>query len=192
MHDDNISEAIQLFYLACEEAAGRYTGDTVLTEADIVAREQEQFKAPIYMATAYTEGVYLTYKEFLANAPSVRDFDIVVKKKKTRVYVNGADSSRKELLSIWGLSKRGKLYKYHAKKLMPIERQGNQFVLSKYMDDVNKRNRSNFWGGMTLGVVVGGLAIAAGDPAMLTDWSNVAGHSAEATVVDGESGELVF
>lgn len=192
LHDDNISEAIQLFYLSCEEAAGKYTGDTVLTEERIVARQQEPFRAPIYTDTAYTEGVYLDYKEFLANAPSFRDFDIVVKKKKTRVYVNGADSSRKELFAFWGVSKRGKLYKYHAKKLMPIERQGNQFVLSKYMDDVNKKNRSGFWGGMTLGLVVGGLAIAAGDPAMVTDWSDVAGHSAEAAVVDVESGELVF
>lgn len=192
-HDKNIAQAMQLFYLACEDAAGAYAAGTSMTEAAIIDSALQPFKAPIYQDTAYKKGVYLTYQEFLANAPAIPDFEIEARKrKKIVVYAMGQDSIRTEVTRVWGVSYKGELYKYDAGELVPIERRGNSFVLSKYMDDINRRNRSIFWGSVAFGLVGGGIAYSSTGVHMATAIPEIADFGPEATAVDVESGELVF
>jgi len=146
-HDRNIAQAMQLFYLACEDAAGAYTASTPMTEAALIDSTLGAFKAPIYRDTAYKEGIYQNYGEFLANAPGISDFEVEIsKRKKMTVYAKGPDSIRHEMTQLWGLCYKGELYKYDEGELVPIERKGNAFVLSRYMADINRRNKSIFWG----------------------------------------------
>lgn len=192
-HDKNIAQAIQLFYLACEDAAGAYSAGTSMTEAAIIDSTLQQFNAPIYQDTAYNQGVYLTYQEFLANVPAIPNFEIdATKRKKIVVYTRGTDTTRKEVTRMWGVSYKGELYKYDAGELVPIERKGNAFVLSKYMDDINRRNKSIFWGSVAFGLVGGGIAYSSTGVHTATAIPEIAGFGPEATAVDVESGELVF
>jgi hypothetical protein len=192
-HDKNIAQAIQLFYLACEDAAGVYAAGTFMTEAAIIDSSLQPFRAPIYRDTAYKKGVYLTYQQFLANAPAIPDFEVEAKKrKKLVVYTMGTDSVRKEVTHMWGISYKGELYKYDAGELVPIERKDNAFVLSKYLDDINRRNKSIFWGTVAFGVVGGGIAYSSTGVHVATAIPEIALFGPEATAVDVESGELVF
>jgi hypothetical protein len=192
-HDKNIAQAIQLFYLSCEDAAGAYSAGTSMTEAAIMDSTLQPFKAPIYQDTAYKKGIYLTYQEFLGNAPAISDFEIDVKKrKKTVVYTMGTDSIRKEVTYMWGVSYKGELYKYDAGELVPIERKNNAFVLSKYMDDINRRNQSIFWNTIAFGVIVGGATYTSTAVHQATAIPAIVNFGPEATAVDVESGELVF
>jgi len=192
LHDDNIAHAMQVFYLYCDLTAGTYAGDTALTEAAIIAQEQEKFRTPIYMDTVYKEGVYLSYKEFLANAPSVTDFDVTVKKKKVTIYAREADSSCREIASPWGISKKGELYKYDLKMLVPIERKANSFILSNFLDDIRKRNTLFAWNAIAFGA--GGAGFLYWTPWVhpATGMPQLAELKPLATTVDAESGELVF
>ncbi|SHN36083.1 hypothetical protein [Chitinophaga sp. CF418] len=192
-HDKNIAQAIQLFYLACEDAAGAYSSGTSMTEAAIIDNILQPFKAPIYQDTAYKKGIYFTYQEFLANAPAISDFEIEAKtRKKILVYTTGSDNIRKEVRHMWGVSYKGELYKYDAGELIPIERKGNAFVLSKYMDDINRRNKSIFWGSVAFGIVGGGIAYTSTGVHTATAIPEIMGFGPEATAVDVESGDLVF
>jgi hypothetical protein len=193
-HDKNIAQAMQLFYLACEDAAGSYTAGGSMTEAAIIDSTLSAFRTPIYLDTAYKDGVYYYYEEFLANAPRTTDFEIETKKrKKMVVYAKGPDSIRKEVTRMWGLSYKGELYKYDEGELVPIERKGNAFVLLKYMDDINRRNKSIFWGAMGFGLV--GAAVAYNSTAVhaanAIPWL-LAYYRPEATAIDVETGELIF
>lgn len=193
-HGKNIAEAIQQFYLACEDAASLYSSETPVTEADIVAKTLEPFNAPIFRDTAFKEGVYRTYEEFLANAPSITGFEVEQQKRKRRiVYTRSEDSLRKEVTAMWGICYKGALYKYDGEELTPIARQGNTFVLARYLRDLNKRNSSIFWSSVAAGISNGvplwnvstQLPLAKGLP-------EAAEYGAAATTVDVESGELVF
>lgn len=191
-HGKNIAQAIQLFYLACEDAAGGYTGDATLTEAEVIAKEHEKFNVPILKDTVYKEGVYVTYKEFLANAPSVTAFEVVTEKKRPVVYTISADSSRKRMDAFWGVCYKGELYKSDDRDLAPIERKGNAFVLSQYIDDIKRRNKSMFWSAAIGGAIGASIAEAASKVHVVRWIPKIAELDAEATAVDWENGELVF
>jgi len=193
-HDEQIAEAIQQFYLSCEDAAGVYSSDTPLTEAVIVAKALEPFKAPIYHDTAYKEGVYKTYQEFLADAPSITHVEIEKKKGQEKaVYAVSGDMVRKEVTEMWGVCYKGVLYKYDDHELIPIARQGNTFIVSRYLRDLNSQKTFIFWEGMA-SVLAGGVPGSDGSTGMhLARWvPEAAEYGAAATTVDVESGELVF
>lgn len=193
-HDKNIAQAMQLFYLACEDAAGAYSAGASMTEAAVIDSTLRTFRTPIYQDSAYKDGVYYYYEEFLANAPRITDFEVVTsKRKKMTVYAKGPDSTRKEVTRMWGLSYKGELYKYDEGELVPIERKGNAFVLSKYMDDINRRNKSMFWAAMGGGMIGAGIAYnsTAVHAANAVPWL-LAYYRPEATAVDVETGELIF
>ena len=192
LHDDNIGHALQVFHLYCDLTAGVYISDTALTEAAIIAREQEKFRAPVYMDTVYKEGVYLSYKEFLANAPSVTDYDITVKKRKVTIYAREADSSCREIVAPWGLSKKGELYKYDLKELLLIERKANSFILSSYLDDIRRRNTLIAWNALSTEVLNAPFLFWTPRVHPATGMPQLAEQKPLATTVDVESGEFVF
>lgn len=192
-HDKNIAQAIQQFYLACENAAGAYSSGTPMTEAAIIDSTMHPFKSPIYQDTAYRKGIYFSYQEFLANAPAVTDFEIEpAKRKKVTVYTTATDSIRKEVRHMWGLSYNGELYKFDGGELIPIERKGNAFVLSKYMEDINRRNRAIFWNSFAFGATGGIITYSYTQVHTATAMPAIVGLGPEATALDVESGDLVF
>ena len=193
-HSKNIAAAIQQFYLSCEDAASVYSSDTPMTEAAIVAKALEPFKAPIFHDTAYKDGVYRTYAEFLANAPSLTAIEVEQKKrKKIVVYAVLGDSQRKEVTEMWGVCYKGDLYKYDENELVPIARRGNTFVMTQYLRDLNRRNSLMFWDAVVAGLTES-VPSFDGSPGMhLAKWvPEAAEYGAAATTVDVESGELVF
>ena len=192
LHDDNIAHVLQVLHLYCDLTAGTYAGNTELTEAAIIAQEQEKFHVPIYMDTVYKEGVYLTYKEFLANAPSIADFDITVVKKKVAIYARQTDGSCKEIVAPWGISKKGELYKYDLKELVPIERKENSFILSSFLDEVKRRNTLVAWDTFAAGVFNAGFLYWTPHVHPATGMPGIAEEKPMATAVDVESGGLVF
>jgi len=209
--EKNIAEVIQLFYLSCEDAAGAYSAGASMTTAAIIDSALQPFKAPIFRDTAYKTGIYLTYEEFLANAPAISDFEVEgTQEKKMKIYARWTDSSRKEVTRMWGMCYKGELYKYDAGDLVPIERKANTFVLSQYMDDISRKNRAIYrkvWKtsvaqvvtGVATGILTNGIIsdpipleysidkrrVAKAIPEIEEFWP-------EATTVDVESGEFIF
>ncbi|KAA2240678.1 hypothetical protein F0L74_31535 [Chitinophaga agrisoli] len=192
VHDDNIAHALQVFYIYCDLAVGTAASDPALTEAEIVAREQEKFRAPIYIDTVYKEGVYLSYKEFLANAPSVTDYDISVRKNKVTIYAREVDSSCTELDAPWGLSKKGELYKYDLKELVPLERKANSFIVTNYMSEVRKSNNLATWSVISPTVALASLLFWAPKVHPSPAVPQLGDEKPMATTVDPYSGEFVF
>ena len=127
-----------------------------LTVEQITGRAAQKIIVPILIDSNYREGAYISYKEFLANNPSVKNYETVVGKKKKVKLINAAENGRKDTLNVWGICKNGEIYKYHKESLIPIERQGTGFVISGYVENTTRRNNNNFNTGLAAGLA--GLA----------------------------------
>lgn len=101
--------------------------------------------------TVYTKGVYRSFSEFLGNAPSANgSVWIAADSAKGNGYVKlyrlGSDSSVSEVGDAWGICLGGhEIYKLEAGRLVPIEKSGNGFVLSRYLDYRTRKNQALAW-----------------------------------------------
>ena len=126
-----------------------------LTFEQITDKATKKTITPILTDSNYNEGAYASYAEFLANNPSIKNYETVVGKKKKVKLVNTAENSRKDTLSVWGICKNGEIYKYHDEALIPIEKEGTGFVISGYVENTTRRNNNNFNMGLASGVFMG-------------------------------------
>lgn len=111
-----------------------------LTIEQIANRSAQKPVIPILIDSNYQDGAYANYAEFLANNPSIKSYETVVSKKKKVAIVSTADNNNKDTLNVWGICKNGEIYKYYQEFLIPVEKQGNGFVISGYVEKTSRRN----------------------------------------------------
>lgn len=115
--------------------------------------------AQILVDSNYRDGAYASYEEFLANNPSIKNYEKVVGKKKKVKLITMAENSRKDTLKVWGICKNGEIYKYHDESLIPIEKKGAGFIISGYVENTTRLNNNKFNMGliadMALGITAG-------------------------------------
>lgn len=123
------------------------TGKDVLEKnADELTIEQITYKSaqkttnPILTDTTYRNGAYANFAEFLANNPTIKNYETVPSKKKRVAIVSAAENSNKDTLNVWGICKNGEIYKYYQEFLIPIEKQETGFVISGYVEKTSRRN----------------------------------------------------
>lgn len=133
-----------------------------LTVEQITVKEAQKITVPILIDSNYREGAYASYEEFLANNPSIKNYETVVGKKKKVKLVNTAENGEKDTLNVWGICKDGEIYKYHQESLIPIEKRGAGFVVSGYVENTTRRNSNNFNTGLAVGLTGLATGLAAG------------------------------
>ncbi|MEO6252773.1 MAG: hypothetical protein ABIO79_05685 [Ferruginibacter sp.] len=111
----------------------------------------KKINPPILVDSNYVEGVYANYAEFLANSPSVKNFETVVTKKKKVKLVNVTENMPKDTLTAWGICKNGEIYKYYEEELIPIEKKGSGFIISGYVENTTRHNNNLFNAGLGTG-----------------------------------------
>lgn len=126
-----------------------------LTIEQIAYRSAQKSVIPILIDSNYRDGAYANYTEFLANNPSIKSYETVASKKKKVTIVSAAENSNKDTLNVWGICKNGEIYKYYQEFLIPIEKQGNGFVISGYVDKTSRRN--NNYANASIAGAFGGL-----------------------------------
>lgn len=201
-HDRNIAEIVQLLLKTSVANATAVNDTAPLLAADIQDKAAAELNTPILQATQYNNGVYRNYAEFLANTPSISNFDIAIERKKVNVYEIKADGSRVLVEHPWGLCKDGEVYKCIPTALIPLEKSGRAFVISNYLEAINRKNKSIFWsavagglgGGLIGGAAMGAAASSANGNSvyLVTTIPYIKKQQPEATTVDVESGELMF
>jgi hypothetical protein len=109
------------------------------------------------------------------------------------VYAQGVAGSSTTLIEHpWGICKDGELYKYNDQILIPIEKSGNSFVVSNYLDAINRKNQSIFWGAMIGGVGGAALGSTSGGVYTVTTIPYITRQQPEATTIDVDNGDLMF
>ena len=105
--------------------------------------QPQPFNAPILKDAGYKEGVYVSFGDFLANTPSVTDYEMITDKNK--ISIAATDKyNKKDTLQIWGLCKNGKLFKQYDGLLVPIVRNNDCFIIKNY-DYNTKKNHPPYY-----------------------------------------------
>lgn len=109
------------------------------------ADASEDFK--ILADSIYPTGVFVTFNEFVNNSPSIGKFYTMVDTgtKEVQVYQVYEDSTSTLLADLWGICVNNELYRYKNGQLYAIEKEGEGFTLSKYIDFRRRKNQAFFW-----------------------------------------------
>jgi hypothetical protein len=195
-HGENIAAGIYLLIkrsLQNAEVALNITSPGTTAE-QILVNESERFQLPILTDTGYADGAYASFQEFLQNSPSVREFEIESfdKKKKVRIMSVQKDSTKTELFP-WGICKGGELYKYYENDLVPIEQVGHNFIISDYLEKINRRNSGMFAGAFLGGAIGAGIASSTSQKMYsVTAFPYITKKQPEACAIDMVTGEFTF
>ena len=164
----------------------------------------QQTYIPILNDQFYQEGAYANYEEFLQNKPSVIDYRLfILGKKKEIKFVKISGDNKGDTVNVWGFCKEGEIYKYQDNLLIPIEKQGNGFIISNYVEMATRRNGNIAFGAMIGGLtwgLIGGLVAtwagtaSSGKSLLVTSipYITKSRKQPEATCIDMKTGELSF
>jgi hypothetical protein len=151
----------------------------------------------------FQEGAYVDFEEFLQNKPSVINFRVFsIGKEKQIKFVKISGDNQVDTVNIWGFCKGGEIFKYHKGLLISIEKQRNGFIISNYVDQVNRRNTGIFistllgtiGGGIIVGIVAGTVSSAGSDKLLVTSipYITKTKKQPDASCIDMKTGELSF
>lgn len=118
------------------------------TKEQLIEDIQKQRNWRILSDSVRPKGIYRSFQEFKNNAPSIQNFYLKVDTTTKQVSLyqfSVTDSSANKVDSAWGLSINNELYKYSNGHLYAIEKSGNGFVLSKYLNYMTRKNQAIFW-----------------------------------------------
>jgi len=161
-----------------------------ITIAEITQKERTKQDHPILNTTTYKEGAYMNFNEFLQNSPSINSWQTVVNETNGKVKIVGSNN---DTINAWGLCKGGELYKYNDGQLVPVERQGNGFVISDYIEKANRRNKSIFFAAVFGGMIGGAIANSTATKLLLvTTIPYITRKQPEATCINMDNGEFAF
>ncbi|MFB6455980.1 hypothetical protein ACE38W_11975 [Chitinophaga sp. Hz27] len=132
------------------------------------------------------EGVYLTFADFRENKPAVTDFEF--KKEKRKIFV--VDKSGNHI-ECWGAVKEGQLFKNMGYTVMPLSKNQDGYILTKYLDNAKKRNAGIIWSTIGGGAIAG--AVVMGTVQLVTaDAFPQLTPMPAGTAIDMETGALIF
>jgi hypothetical protein len=150
-HSRNMARAIDFFLSAADKQ--NVTG-AEHTRQEIEKIAWERYKQPIYTSEHYTDGVYMSYKEFLKNAPTVTNFTIAIEKNKALVYHIHDDSSKNVIPAPWGICYKGQLFRCKWNSFILVKRHGLSF------DVLDKDEQNTVYLKVTGGQIVDAVATA--------------------------------
>jgi hypothetical protein len=200
-HGEDIQDALKLLLKQTLKAAVAEQPGEEMSMEQIIMHSRPQLDVPILTAIDYNEGAYASFREFLNNKPSVLSYlPVTVEKKKIKL-IQMKDDNQVDTIAIWGLCKKGELYKYEEGYLIPIEKQGNNFIISNYVKLASRRNHSSL--GVMFGLVgvIGDELIKAGrekkQPGKLMLVKSIPyikneKEQPEASCIDMKTGQLSF
>lgn len=126
-HSWNMARAIDMFMTAADK---QKVAGTPHSRQEIMKIAWERYQQPIYTANHYTDGVYMSYREFLKNTPAVNNFTIKMERNKAIVYHIHDDSSRNVIPDPWGICYKGQLFKCKWNNFIPLKRHGLAFDIA--------------------------------------------------------------
>jgi hypothetical protein len=188
-HEEHIGEALHLLFT--QSTAGKAGGEAMSREA-VIDKEAARYDLPILKDPVLEKGVYTSFKEFKNNAPSVKNFTAKEKRGKLTVYQVLEDGSEVALEKVWGLCSDRELYKYLFGDLIALEQVGKGFVVSNYLESINRRNKAIFWSSMLGGAIGAGIASGSNKVYEVTALPYIKYNRPEATCINMQNGTLSF
>jgi hypothetical protein len=201
-HGEDIQDAFKFLLKQTVKAAAteKLTSEEMTIE-QIIDYNKLQLNLPILTTPIYNEGAYANFQEFLDNKPSVLLYQPVKVDKRRVKLIQMKIDNQVDTLAVWGICKNGELYKYEEDYLIPIEKQGNGFIVSNYVTLASRRNNNNL--GIMFGLigVIGDELIKASEEKKQTEklmlvksipYIKNENKQPQASCIDMKTGQLSF
>ncbi|MFT4093042.1 MAG: hypothetical protein QM640_05330 [Niabella sp.] len=121
--------------------------DVIAKTKETIIKEQREGLSFVSKAN-FPSGIYQTFEEFKALKPSYSQFYLMVDTATKSVLVNGftiGDTTLHPVENAFAIAAANELYICSGNKLYPVEARGNTLVLSKYVDEITRKNNATFW-----------------------------------------------
>jgi hypothetical protein len=208
-----ITNVLDALYLASanridagKKNKNRLPSSDILTEQTVEAAALEGSKQPalpVITDNTVVRGAYANFGEFVNNTPSVTEPvwaepDAASGNGHVKLFSMKKDSSIHQLTAIWGICFGGnELYKYENGLLIPIEKSGNSFILSRYQEPAQRKNQAMYWRRIAVKVWSGDSNPFDRNHAVVINNNQAAkkvnaGRQPLATCIDMTTGELAF
>lgn len=189
-HGENIITALQIL-LARTPAQSQAT----YTLAEVKEKASARYNVPALQAKEHTDGIYMTFKEFIDDKPSITDFEYELDNNIPRFYHKDSSGKKTYFDTFWGVRKSGALLKqYDYGALIPIEQKQNSIYLTNYLSMSRRNNNAIIWGSMgggLMGAAIAG-ASAAGTMPLVENIPYIKKKAPYATRINIETGELAL
>ena len=162
-HGENIAHALQILL------DQSLTNSVLLQKADypvytmsaIREKALQRYNVPALQAKAHADGIYLTFKEFINDQPSISNVAYSLEHNSVRFYQTDSNGNKTFVDKFWGVRKNGILLKQYYDLLIPIEQKQNSIALTSYLSLVRGNNNAALlyiMGGGLLGGAISGAA----------------------------------
>ncbi|PWV51741.1 hypothetical protein [Chitinophaga sp. S165] len=193
-HGENIATALQIL-LDRSLTTVPNADNPVYTMAAIREKALQRYHVPALEAKEHADGIYLTFKEFINDQPSISNITYSLDNNAVHFYKTDGSGNKTLVDKFWGVRKNGILYKQHYDQLIPIEQKQNSIALTSYLSQARKRNNAIIASAAGGGLIGGAIAGAAAGSAVLPLVDNIPyirKKAPMATRVDIETGEFAL
>ena len=162
---------------------------------EIIRLAKPELNYPILKDTVYVEGAYKNFEEFIKNKPSISNYKPQTFYDGKTKFIIGFTDEKEKSINIWGVCKKGEIYKFAEKQLVPIEKKGNNFIVSHFIEKSNKRNRGLFLGSLLGGVTGSLISLSLSEKIMSVKsipYIKKSSKQPYASLIDMETGEFSF
>jgi hypothetical protein len=141
-HRENITDALHILleHSLTKGALLQKVDSSVYTISAIREEALQRYQKPVLQSKEHADGIYLTFKEFINDQPSILNIAYSLEHNTVRFFYT--DSSRKKTFvdKFWGVRKNGLLLKQYYDLLIPIEQKENSIVLTGYLPLSRRKN----------------------------------------------------
>lgn len=200
-HGENITDALQILLdqSLTKRALVQKSDSTVYTISEIRGKAFQRYNIPALKSKEHADGIYLTFKEFVNDQPSISTITYSLDHNSVRFYYTDSSGNKTFVDKFWGVRKNGILLKKYYDLLIPIEQKQNSIALSGYLSLARRKNNADLVrtmgggliGGAIAGAAAGGSSYAGALP-LVENVPYIRRKAPLATSVDVETGEFTL
>ncbi len=196
-HGENITAALQILLdrSLIKDVTSQNVDNPVYTIAAIREKALQRYHVPALQAKEHADGIYLTFKEFINDQPSISDISYSLDNNAVHFYKTDSSGNKTFVDKFWGVRKNGVLYKQHYDLLIPIEQKQNSIALTSYLSQARKKNNAiiaSAVGGGLIGGAIAGASAGSGVLPLVDNIPYIRKKAPMATRVDIETGEFAL
>lgn len=194
-HDENIARVLHLLLKASVDQGLPLleSNPATTSKEEIKAAQLAALRMPVLDEETHAEGVYMSYEEFKANKPSVTaPFRAEKSRRKLTLYTLDVDNNKVPISHAWGFCSRNELYKLDGNNIVPLEKSGNGFIISRYLQYAQRRNKAIFMSALLGGAAGAVIASGATQISVVTAIPYIMKQQPEATALDMITGDLTL
>lgn len=200
-HGENIAHALQILLdqSLTKNVSVQKGNYPVYTMSAIMEKALQRYNVPALQAKEHADGIYLTFKEFINDQPSISNIVYSLEHNSVRFYYTDSNGNKTFVDKFWGVRKNGILLKQYYDLLIPIEQNQNSIVLTNYLSQARRKNNSillaTMGGGLIGGAIAGaatGESSSAGTLPLVENIQYSRKKAPWATSVDIETGEFAL